>query len=130
MTGPDRPGVLLAVSAAFASAGVVPHTARIYTSDKQVNDRFAISDRVGRKLDASAMNAIRLALTEGRTAHRKTADVETNATDTERQRGGDLREIARQYHPVTPIQIAMSRTDAAFESETVRRDAPGDSCLR
>jgi len=70
VTGPDRPGVLLAVSAAFASAGVVLQTARISTSDKHVSDRFAIGDRVGRKLDASAMNAIRLALSEGRTAHR------------------------------------------------------------
>ncbi len=70
VTGPDRPGVLLAVSAAFASAGVVLHTARISTSDKQVNDRFAIGDRVGRKLDTAAMNAIRMALTEGRTTRR------------------------------------------------------------
>jgi len=70
VTGPDRPGVLLAVSAAFASAGVVLHTIRISTSDKHVSDRFGIGDHVGSKLDASAMNAIRLALTEGRTAHR------------------------------------------------------------
>jgi len=70
VTGPDRPGVLLAVSAAFASAGAVLHTARISTSDKEVNDRFAIGDRVGRKLDPTAMYAIRLALTEGRTTRR------------------------------------------------------------
>ncbi len=71
-TGPDRPGALLAVSAAFATAGVILHTARVSTSDQQVNDRFAVGDRVGRKLDAATMNAIRVALAEGRTLRRRT----------------------------------------------------------
>lgn len=62
VTGPDRPGALLAVSAAFAAAGVVVHTARIRTSDLRVNDRFAISDPLGRKLDEAAMARVRNAL--------------------------------------------------------------------
>ena len=70
VSGPDRPGALLAVSAAFASAGVALHTARITTIDQQVNDRFAIGDRIGRKLDAATMDAIRVALAEGRTSRR------------------------------------------------------------
>lgn len=72
VTGPDRPGALLAVSAAFATAGVVLHTARISTTDQQVNDRFAVGDRVGRKLDTATMDAIRTALVEGRTSRRLT----------------------------------------------------------
>lgn len=70
VTGPDRPGALLAVSAAFATADVVLHSARISTSEHRVNDRFAVSDRLGRKLDTAAMDRIRLALIEGRTARR------------------------------------------------------------
>lgn len=72
VTGPDRPGALRALSAAFATAGVVLHTARVSTSDAQVNDRFVVGDRVGRKLDAPTMNAIRVALAEGRTSRRLT----------------------------------------------------------
>ncbi|MDO9175925.1 MAG: ACT domain-containing protein, partial [Actinomycetota bacterium] len=70
VTGPDRPGALLAVSSALATAGVVLHTARISTTDQQVNDRLAVSDRLGRKLDAAAMDRIRVALAEGRTPRR------------------------------------------------------------
>ncbi|HQZ34908.1 MAG TPA: cation:proton antiporter [Ilumatobacteraceae bacterium] len=76
VTGPDRPGALLAVSSALATAGAVLHTARISTNDqqvndRQVNDRFAVGDRAGRKLDAASMDAIRTALAEGRTAGRR-----------------------------------------------------------
>ncbi len=71
VTGPDRPGALLAVSSAFATAGAVLHTARISTNDQQVNDRFAVGDRVGRKLDTATMDAIRTALTTGRAAGRR-----------------------------------------------------------
>jgi [protein-PII] uridylyltransferase len=70
VTGPDRPGVLLAVSAAFAIADVVVHTARVATADQLVNDRFAVTDRLGRKLDETAMQRVRLAVAEGRTARR------------------------------------------------------------
>lgn len=60
--GPDRPGALLAVSTAFATADIVVHTARVATSGQEVNDRFAVSDRLGRKLDAAAMDRVRAAL--------------------------------------------------------------------
>ena len=62
VTGPDRPGVLSAVSSAFAMAKVVVHTARIATAEGVVHDRFAVSDRIGRKLDADAMERVRRAL--------------------------------------------------------------------
>jgi UTP:GlnB (protein PII) uridylyltransferase len=62
VTGPDRPGVLSAVSSAFAMAKVVVHTARIATDTSGVHDRFAVSDHVGRKLDADAMDRVRRAL--------------------------------------------------------------------
>jgi len=61
-TGPDQPGALLAVSTAFAAAKVMVHTARIATDEARVNDRFAVSDRLGRKLDAAAMDRVRRAL--------------------------------------------------------------------
>lgn len=62
VTGPDRPGALSAVSSAFAAAKIVVHTARIATDADAVNDRFAVSDRVGRKLDTKAMELVRRAL--------------------------------------------------------------------
>lgn len=62
VSGTDRPGVLLAVSAAFAAADVVVHTARIATAADTVSDRFAVTDRLGHKLDASAMARVRAAL--------------------------------------------------------------------
>ena len=62
VTGPDRPGALSAVSSAFAAAKIVVHTARIATDASGVHDRFAVSDHVGRKLDADAMERVRRAL--------------------------------------------------------------------
>ena len=53
--GPDQPGALLAISAAFASAAVVVHTARIATVGETIRDRFTVSDRHGRKLDDSSI---------------------------------------------------------------------------
>ena len=61
--GPDQPGTLEAVTAAFAAAGVVVHTARVTTIDGRVADRFTVSDRVGRKLDTATENRVRHALT-------------------------------------------------------------------
>ena len=62
VTGPDQPGTLEAITAAFAAADVVVHTARIATIDGSVADRFTISDRVGRKLDTVAEQRIRKAI--------------------------------------------------------------------
>ena len=71
VTGPDRPGVLAAVAAAFAAADVVVHTARVSTAHGSVADRFAVSDRVGRKLDEATVAVIRAALAGERPARRR-----------------------------------------------------------
>jgi [protein-PII] uridylyltransferase len=70
VTGLDHPGALSAVSAAFAAARVVVHTARVATDGERVNDRFSVSDRVGRKLDAAAMLRVKAALTGEKTGRR------------------------------------------------------------
>ena len=62
VTGPDRPGALAALAAAFAAAGVVVHRARVATTAAGVVDRFALTDRHGRKLDAAAIERVRRAL--------------------------------------------------------------------
>jgi Kef-type K+ transport system membrane component KefB len=68
--GPDQPGALLSVSAAFARAKVVVHTARVGTSDGIIHDRFTISDRLGRKLDVGAMERVQRALAGERVGRR------------------------------------------------------------
>ena len=68
--GPDQPGALLAVSAAFARAKVVVHTARISTSEGIIHDRFTISDKVGRKLGTAAMERVQRALAGERVGRR------------------------------------------------------------
>lgn len=50
-TGPDRPGLLHALTAAFAAAGVSVHSARITTNGTQAVDHFELSDGRGGKLD-------------------------------------------------------------------------------
>ncbi len=62
VVGPDQPGALLAVGAAFARANVAVHTARIATSGQIIHDRFTVSDRRGRKLDEAAMKRVQRAL--------------------------------------------------------------------
>jgi Kef-type K+ transport system membrane component KefB len=62
VTGRDHQGALSAVTAALASAKVVVHTARVTTDGERVNDRFSVSDRIGRKLDAAAMSRVKAAL--------------------------------------------------------------------
>jgi [protein-PII] uridylyltransferase len=66
VTGPDRPGALQAVSAALTLAGVDVHTARIATVDGAINERFTVSDRFGRKIDAATMAVVRTVLAGGR----------------------------------------------------------------
>jgi [protein-PII] uridylyltransferase len=55
----DRPGLLHAIAVAFATAGADVHAARVITVDGLAHDRFDLSDRTGRKLDASLQEAIR-----------------------------------------------------------------------
>lgn len=71
VSGPDQLGVLQAVTAAFAAADVIVHTARVNTADGQVNDRFAVSDRVGRKLADDSMERIRRILADGAAPRRR-----------------------------------------------------------
>ena len=50
VAGPDRLGLLAAISYALSEAGVIVHHAVIQTRDGLVDDSFEISDRVGRKV--------------------------------------------------------------------------------
>ena len=65
--GPDQPGALLAISAAFARAKVVVYSARIATTNQTIQDRFTISDRLGHKLDAPSIERVQRALAGDRT---------------------------------------------------------------
>lgn len=58
VVGPEQPGALSAVSAAFARADVMVHTARIATSERIIHDRFTLSDRAGNKLDDGAIRRV------------------------------------------------------------------------
>ncbi len=62
VTGPDEPGVLHAVSAAFADAGAVIHSARIGSGNGVVNDRFSVADRFNRKLNDSIIADVKALL--------------------------------------------------------------------
>ena len=55
MTGADQPGLLYAVATAFAQAKINVHHARIITSGSNVVDRFEVSTRKGRKIDAPTL---------------------------------------------------------------------------
>ena len=72
---PDRPGLLHAVASAIAAAGADVHAARVATVDGVARDRFDLSDRAGRKLDATVEAAVRTGLACGVTAPRSRARV-------------------------------------------------------
>jgi Kef-type K+ transport system membrane component KefB len=68
VTGDDRVGALLAVCSALAACDVVVHSARIGGDDtNSINDRFTVSDRLGRKLDNERIERVRGALSGART---------------------------------------------------------------
>jgi [protein-PII] uridylyltransferase len=54
VTGPDRPGLLHALTAAFAAAGLNVHSARVTTNGDDVVDYFELTDARGEKLDERA----------------------------------------------------------------------------
>ena len=58
VSGADQPGLLQSVASAFARADVRVHHARIFTAGGVVTDRFEVSDRHGRKIDAATMARI------------------------------------------------------------------------
>ena len=60
--GPDQPGALQAITAAFAASRVIVHSARVSSSHGHITDRFSVSDRLGRKLDQAAMDRTRASL--------------------------------------------------------------------
>ncbi len=61
----DAPGVLSTVAAAFAASGVVVADARIVSAEGRVTDRFALTDRRGRKLDDATIARLRSVLETG-----------------------------------------------------------------
>jgi Kef-type K+ transport system membrane component KefB len=61
----DRPGLLHAVAAAFAVAGVDIHAARISTVDELVFDVFELTTRISAKLDVELQDRVRELLTNG-----------------------------------------------------------------
>ena len=58
VTGEDRDGLLADLAAAISADGVVVHGARLTTKDGTFVDRFDLSDRRGRKLDAAAQHKV------------------------------------------------------------------------
>jgi Kef-type K+ transport system membrane component KefB len=66
---PDVPGVLAALTAAFAVAGVCVHAARVEHEGVSAVDVFELSDRAGAKLDDATKRRIVKALSEG--VHRR-----------------------------------------------------------
>ena len=62
---PDRRGLLHSLSAGISSAGADVHSARLVTVDGHAVDRFELTDRNGRKLDASAEDAVADAVRRG-----------------------------------------------------------------
>jgi Kef-type K+ transport system membrane component KefB/predicted amino acid-binding ACT domain protein len=65
IAGTDRPGLLAAVTAAFAVSGVNVHAARATTNEAAVIDTFELTTRDGAKLDDSTKAKVRAALLAG-----------------------------------------------------------------
>lgn len=65
--GADRPGLLHTITVGFARCGVSVHSARVDTVGGVAVDRFELTDREGRKLDASQCAAVREAIRSGTT---------------------------------------------------------------
>ena len=69
---PDRRGLLHMITVGLASAGADVHSARLVTTDGRAVDRFELTDRTGRKLDADVKDAIVVAVTGGVSPRRRT----------------------------------------------------------
>jgi Kef-type K+ transport system membrane component KefB/predicted amino acid-binding ACT domain protein len=68
---PDRPGLLHAMAAAFAAAGVDVHLARVSTVGEEATGRFEVTGPGGALLDASRKAAVRSVLDGGVTGNPK-----------------------------------------------------------
>ena len=62
VTTPDRPGLLWELTATMAALDLVVHSARIGTDGDRASDRFDLTDRKGRKLDATTVQRLRSAI--------------------------------------------------------------------
>ena len=62
---PDRPGLLHAVTAAFAAAGASVHSARVSTVAGRAVDEFELTDRNGHKLTPETEEDVRRNLAQG-----------------------------------------------------------------
>gem|GEM_PF-27247 len=69
---PDRRGLLHTITVGLASAGADVHSARLVTTHGRAVDRFELTDRTGRKLDAEVKDAIVVAVTGGVSPRRRT----------------------------------------------------------
>ena len=58
VAGEDRPGLLGAMSAAFAAEGVQVHHARVSTEGAEVADRFEISTKRGKKISQRTLDKV------------------------------------------------------------------------
>lgn len=58
VSGEDRPGLLGAVSAAFATEGVEVHHARVSTEGEEVADRFEVSTKRGKKITQRTLDKV------------------------------------------------------------------------
>lgn len=63
--GTDRPGLLHAVTTAFAAAGACVHSARVGAVGGRVRDRFELTDVDGRKLGDAMKHAVRRTMRDG-----------------------------------------------------------------
>jgi Kef-type K+ transport system membrane component KefB len=61
----DRPGLLHAITAGFASAAIDVHSAQVRTVDGRAVDRFELTDCNGRKVGDGAKRAVIEAVTDG-----------------------------------------------------------------
>jgi [protein-PII] uridylyltransferase len=68
---PDRRGLLHMITVGLASAGADVHSARLVTTDGRAVDRFELTDRTGRKLDADVKEAIVAAVAGGVSPRRR-----------------------------------------------------------
>jgi UTP:GlnB (protein PII) uridylyltransferase len=67
----DRPGVLAALSTAFAAAGITVRSATASARDGLVIDRFEVTDRDGAKLDDDLVERLRQVIQTGVTVKRR-----------------------------------------------------------
>jgi UTP:GlnB (protein PII) uridylyltransferase len=65
---PDRPGLLHAITSAFAAAGANVHSARVTTVGPLAVDLFELTDRNGKKLDPVVEEAVRRLVVAGMSA--------------------------------------------------------------